>query len=56
MDTNSYLVVGIGNTTATIKMPVSLSAIVVVLGDNSPSIGTESSASVALDENGVAWN
>ena len=31
-----YLVVGIGNTTATIKMPVSLSAIVVVLGDNSP--------------------
>lgn len=51
-----YLVVGIGNTTATIKMPVSLSAIVVVLGDNSPSISTESSASMALDENGVAWN
>ena len=51
-----YLVVGIGNTTATIKMPVSLSGIVVVLGDNSPSISTESSASTALDENGVAWN
>ena len=51
-----YLVVGIGNTTATIKMPVSLSSIVVVLGDNSPSISTESSASVALDQNGVAWN
>ena len=51
-----YLVVSIGNTTATIKMPVSLSGIVVVLGDNSPSIGTESSASMALDENGVAWN
>ena len=51
-----YLVVGIGNTTATIKMPVSLSGIVVVLGDNSPSISTESSASVALDQNGVAWN
>ena len=51
-----YLVVGIGNTTATIKMPVSLSGIVVVLGDNSPSISTESSASLALDENGVAWN
>ena len=51
-----YLVVGIGNKTATIKMPVSLSAIVVVLGDNSPSISTESSASMALDENGVAWN
>ena len=51
-----YLVVGIGNTTATIKMPVSLSGIVVVLGDNSPGISTESSASMALDENGVAWN
>ncbi len=51
-----YLVVGIGNTTATIKMPVSLSGIVVVLGDNSPSISTESSASMTLDENGVAWN
>jgi len=56
LSTNGYLVVGIGSTTATIKMPVSLSAIVVVLGDNSPSISTESSASMALDENGVAWN
>ena len=51
-----YLVVGIGNTTATIKMPVSHSGIVVVLGDNSPSITTESTTSVTLDENGVAWN
>ena len=51
-----YLVVGIGNTTATIKMPVSLSAIVVVLGDKSPSIATEGSVSVELDGNGVAWN
>ena len=51
-----YLVVGIGDTTATIKMPVSLSAIVVVLGDNSPSITTESSTMQTLDENGVAWH
>ena len=51
-----YLVVGIGDTTATIKMPVSLSAVVIVLGDNSPSINTESSTAEALDENGVAWN
>ena len=51
-----YLVVGIGNTTATIKMPVSLSGIVVVLGDNSPSVNTESSTSQTLDENGVAWH
>ena len=51
-----YLVVGIGNTTATIKMPVSLSAIVVVLGDKSPSITTEGSTAEMLDENGVAWH
>ena len=56
LSTNGYLVVGIGSTTATIKMPVSLSAIVVVLGDNSPSIATESSTTQALDDNGVAWN
>ena len=56
LSTNGYLVVGIGNATATIKMPVSLSAIVVVLGDNSPSITTESSTTQTLDENGVAWH
>ena len=56
MTSGGYLVVGIADATATIKMPVSLSAVVVVLGDNSPSIKTESSTSAALDENGVAWN
>ena len=52
----SYLVVGIGDTMATVKVPVSISAFVVVLGDNSPSITTESSTSQTLDENGVAWH
>ena len=56
VSSGGYLVVGIGNTTATIKMPVSLSSIVVVLGDNSPSIKTESATSASLDDNGVAWN
>ena len=56
LSTNGYLVVGIGSTTATIKMPVSLSAIVVVLGDKSPSITTESATTQTLDENGVAWH
>ena len=56
LSTNGYLVVGIGSTTATIKMPVSLSAIVVVLGDKSPSITTEGSTAETLDENGVAWH
>ena len=53
---DAYLVVGIGDTTATVKIPVSLSAVIIVLGDNSPSLKTESSTSVTLDENGVAWN
>ena len=53
---DSYLVAEIGGGTATIKMPVSISALVITLGDSSPSIATESSISVTLDENGVAWN
>ena len=56
LTSGSYLVVGIGNTRATIKMPVSLSAIIIVLGDNSPSITTEGSTAETLDENGVAWH
>ncbi len=57
LSSGKYLVVGIGNTTATVKMPVSISsALVIVLGNNSPSITTETSVSVTLDENGVAWN
>lgn len=56
LTSGGYLVVGIGNTTATVKMPLSLSALVIVLGDNSPSITTESTTNQTLDENGVAWN
>ena len=52
----NYLVAGIGNTTATVQIPVSISAVVIVLGDNSPSLKTESSTNLSLDENGVAWN
>ena len=53
---DNYLVATIGEGTATIKVPVTLSAFVIVLGDNSPSITTNSSVSVTLDQNGVAWN
>jgi len=57
LTSGSYLVVGIGDTTATIKLPVSVSsALVIVLGDSSPSVTTESSVSVSLDRNGVKWN
>jgi len=54
---DSFLVVGIGETSATVKMPASFSsAYLIVLGDNSPSITTESSTQQTLDKNGVAWN
>ena len=53
---DSYFVAEIGGSTATIKMPASINGLVITLGDNSPSITTESSANVTLDENGVAWN
>ena len=50
-----YLVVDMGDTTATVRLPVSLSAYVIVLGSNTPDIRAEDSTSRALDENGVAW-
>jgi len=53
---DSYLVAEIGGGTATIKMPATINALVITLGDSSPSISTESSVNVTLDENGVAWN
>jgi len=56
LTSGSYLVVGIGDTTATIKMPATINALVITLGDSSPSIKTESSTTETLDENGVAWN
>ena len=53
---DSYLVAEIGGGAVTIKMPASINALVITLGDSSPSITTESSVSVELDGNGVAWN
>ncbi|MBQ8431257.1 MAG: carbohydrate-binding domain-containing protein [Clostridia bacterium] len=51
-----YLVVGIGTAEATVKVPSSMSAYVIVLGDTSPKISTAASVSVTTDANGVAWN
>ena len=56
LNKDSFLVAEIGGSTATIKMPASINALVITLGDSSPSVTTESSVSVTLDENGVAWN
>ena len=51
-----YLLVDIGENTATIKIPASLSALVIVLGDKSANIQTAASTDLTLDSNGVAWN
>ena len=56
LNKGSFLVAEIGGGTATVKMPASINALVITLGDSSPSITTESSVSVELDGNGVAWN
>jgi hypothetical protein len=53
---NEYLKVDIKETTVYIKMPTSLSALIVVLGDSSPKTETVSSVSEQLDKNGVCWN
>ncbi len=53
---DSYLVADIGGSTVTVRIPVSMSALVITLGDSSPSVSTKSSVSAELDENGVCWN
>ena len=51
----NYLVVGITDATATLSIPESISAYVIVLGDSSAKISTSTSTSEALDQNGVCW-
>ena len=51
-----YLTVKMSGSTATVRMPLSISAYVIVLGDSSASIKTKSSASSDLDDNGVSWD
>ena len=55
LTSGSILVVKMDDTTAMIKVPLSLSAFVAVLGDSSPTITTESSTTETLDQNGVLW-
>ena len=53
---DEYLVAEIGNAEVTVKMPTSMSAYVIILGDSSPDVKKETSTSQALDENGVYWS
>ena len=52
----AYLVATIKDTTATVKMPLSLSAFVVILGDSSASVTSSATSSAELDANGVSWS
>jgi len=57
LNSGSYLTVKVsGKTVSTVKMPTSISAMVVYLGSKSASISSESSNSATLDDNGVYWN
>ena len=52
---DQYLVAGIGDSTATVRIPATMSAQVIVLGDPSPTLETTGSVTVSLDDNGVCW-
>ncbi|MBR5263465.1 MAG: carbohydrate-binding domain-containing protein, partial [Clostridia bacterium] len=51
-----YLVAEIGTVTVTVKMPLSLNGLVIILGDSSPHLKTENATDRILDENGVCWS
>lgn len=53
LNANEILEFDINGCTAYVKVPTSLSALIVVLGDNSPSISTVGSIDVQLDKNGI---
>lgn len=52
----NILSVSTKNADAAIKMPCSMSALVIVLGDTAADIDTNPSTDDALDQNGVAWS
>ncbi|MBR2454404.1 MAG: carbohydrate-binding domain-containing protein [Clostridia bacterium] len=56
LGSGNYLVAKIGDLTATVKMPVDLNALVVILGDKAPNVEKKTETDVALDSNGVSWN
>lgn len=55
LSSGEFLITELSGACITVKMPLSLSATVVVLGDCDPGISAESDCASELDENGVAW-
>ena len=56
LSSGEYLTANIGGDLLTLKMPCSMSALVVVLGDSAPELESNSSSDISLDSFGVAWN
>lgn len=57
LNSGSYLTVKVsGKVVSTVKMPDSISAMVIYLGSKSASVSSETSSSATLDNNGVYWN
>ena len=56
LSNGAYLTASIGDANLTLKMPCGMSALVVVLGDTSPKLESNSSSDTSLDSSGVAWN
>lgn len=56
LNSGDLLEVVIDKTTATVKMPFSMTALVIVLGDKDAKITSKSSSSAILDSNGVSWS
>ncbi len=53
---NSFLNVKFKDSSVVVRMPISVMALIITLGDNSPDIKIGYSNDVALDCNGIAWN
>lgn len=56
LSSGAYLQVSMSGANATIQMPTSMSANIIVLGDKAATITTSSSTSEVLNGSGVAWN
>lgn len=57
LNSGSYLTVSVGGeSVAAVRIPDSISAVVIYLGSNSAAISSEKSVSVELDGNGVWWS
>lgn len=55
LSSGEYLTATIGEAQVTLRIPVSIDALVTVLGDATAEIECKETVSVSLDENGVCW-